>query len=152
VLGIETALCGGAWWRKDRQHRSMTGYRCCNIPTDDTILSTPGDECRVLKNKPGGGFQVISTDHLRAPLTMIRLKWHDRCKSTLWAHLGHGGAARKQPCSTSILPICHRRYSPRQRLVKVTRAANDVFLSCLGARPIVGGHTTMAPNDHRLYR
>ena len=97
-----------------------------------------GDDAAVVK-MPGGGFQVLSTDHLRAmvhdPVQMTRIA-AVHALGDVWAM----GAAPQVALSSLILP----RMSPplqARTLREITDAARAVF-DAAGAS-LVGGHTTM---------
>ncbi|HDY95689.1 hypothetical protein LCGC14_0454890 [marine sediment metagenome] len=136
VLGSKP-LCGGCG-AKIGNTVLNDGLSLLQHPTDDTILSTPGDDAAVLR-QPGGGFQVISTDHLRAlihdPAEMARIA-AVHALGDIWAM----GAQPQAALSSIILPHMSPALQSRT-LGEITAAANDVF-SRAGAT-IVGGHTTM---------
>jgi selenide,water dikinase len=107
-------------------------------PAHPDIVSVPGDDAAILR-QPGGSFQVLSTDHLRAfvedPVQMTRIA-AVHALGDIWAM----GAQPQTALSIIILP---RMSAPLQArtLREIDETARDVF-GTAGAR-IVGGHTTM---------
>ncbi len=106
--------------------------------TSSEIVAGAGDDAAILQG-PGGGFQVISTDHLRAmvldPVQMTRIA-AVHALGDIWAM----GAQPQAVLSSLILP----RMSPAlqaRTLQEITDTASDVF-GAAGAA-LVGGHTTM---------
>ncbi len=102
------------------------------------VVTGPGDDAAVLK-MPGGGFQVLSTDHLRAmvhdPVQMTRIA-AVHALGDIWAM----GAQPQVALSSLILP----RMSPAlqaRTLREITDAASTIFNDAGAA--LVGGHTTM---------
>jgi selenide,water dikinase len=102
------------------------------------VLTGAGDDAAIIK-LPGGGFQVLSTDHLRAlvddPVLMARIA-AVHALGDVWAM----GADPQVALSSLILP----RMSPAlqaRTLREITDAAREVFEDA-GAS-LVGGHTTM---------
>ncbi len=102
------------------------------------VVTGPGDDAAVLRQH-GGGFQVMSTDHLRAfiddPVQMTRIA-AVHALGDIWAM----GAAPQVALSTIILP----RMSPvlqDRTLREIMATARDVFGEAGAA--VVGGHTTM---------
>jgi selenide,water dikinase len=102
------------------------------------IIAAPGDDAAIL-HQPNGGFQVLSTDHLRAfiedPVQMTRIA-AVHALGDVWAM----GAKPQTALSTIILP----RMSPAlqaRTLREISATANEVF-GAAGAQ-VVGGHTTM---------
>lgn len=138
--GAETAelpLCGGCGAKVGgealkRAIRTEQG----NEGTD--IIAGPGDDAAILR-EAGGGFQVLSTDHLRAfiedPVQMTRIA-AVHALGDIWAM----GAAPQTALSTIILPRMSATLQERT-LREINDAAQDVF-GAAGAT-IVGGHTTM---------
>ncbi|WP_093917709.1 selenide, water dikinase SelD [Sulfitobacter marinus] len=107
-------------------------------PTNPEIVTGVGDDSAIVK-MPGGGFQVLSTDHLRAmvhdPVQMTRIA-AVHALGDIWAM----GAAPQVALSSLILP----RMSPAlqaRTLREITDTARKVF-DASGAS-LVGGHTTM---------
>ncbi len=101
------------------------------------VVTGPGDDAAVLR-LPGGGFQVLSTDHLRAmvhdPSQMARIA-AVHALGDVWAM----GAAPQAALASIILP----RMSPAlqaRTLAEITQAAHGVFTQAGAA--LVGGHTT----------
>ncbi|WP_299566034.1 selenide, water dikinase SelD [uncultured Sulfitobacter sp.] len=102
------------------------------------IVSGPGDDAAILRF-PGGGFQVLSTDHLRAfiedPVQMARIA-AVHALGDIWAM----GATPQAALSSIVLP----RMSPalqERTLREINDTARSVFQQA-GAS-VVGGHTTM---------
>lgn len=107
-------------------------------PTHPDVVTGPGDDAAILR-QPGGGFQVLSTDHLRAfiedPVQMTRIA-AVHALGDIWAM----GAAPQAALSSIVLP----RMSPslqERTLREINTTAREVF-GAAGAS-IVGGHTTM---------
>jgi selenide,water dikinase len=107
-------------------------------PTGGANLSVPGDDAAVLK-QPGGGFQVISADHLRAlihdPALMARIA-AVHALGDIWAM----GAQPQAALSSIVLPHMSQQLQTRT-LQEITAAAREIFDRAGAA--IVGGHTTM---------
>ncbi len=104
----------------------------------DDVITAPGDDAAILR-QAGGGFQVISTDHLRAfiddPVQMTRIA-AVHALGDIWAM----GAAPQTALSSIILP----RMSPalqQRTLREISETAAEVFGQAGAA--VVGGHTTM---------
>ncbi len=102
------------------------------------VVTGAGDDAAVLR-LPSGGFQVLSTDHLRAlipdPVMMTRIA-AVHALGDIWAM----GAVPQVALATLILP----RLSPElqaRTLTEIMAAAREV-ISDAGAQ-LVGGHTTM---------
>lgn len=107
------------------------------LPMRPDVLSGPGDDAAVLK--AGSGFQVMTTDHLRAfaedPWLMARIA-AVHALGDIWAM----GAAPQAALAQVILP----RLSPElqtRTLAEIMAAAAQVFTEA-GA-DIVGGHTSI---------
>ncbi|MFG6589620.1 selenide, water dikinase SelD [Sulfitobacter sp. 1A12157] len=107
-------------------------------PVSGDVLTGAGDDAAVLR-RPGGGFQVMSTDHLRGfvedPALMTRIA-AVHALGDVWAM----GATPQAALSSIILP----RMSPElqaRTLREIAVAAQEVMTGA-GAQ-IVGGHTTM---------
>ena len=107
-------------------------------PISGDVVTGAGDDAAVLR-QPGGGFQVMSTDHLRGfiedPALMTRIA-AVHALGDVWAM----GAKPQVALSSIILP----RMSPAlqaRTLREIAAAAQDV-MAAAGAQ-IVGGHTTM---------
>lgn len=102
------------------------------------VLRGKGDDAAILR-QPGGGFQVISTDHLRSivhdPVQMTRIS-AVHALGDIWAM----GATPQIALSSLILPRMSATLQART-LREITQAATDVFTAA-GAQ-LVGGHTTM---------
>ncbi|SDF04810.1 selenide, water dikinase SelD [Sulfitobacter delicatus] len=107
-------------------------------PVTGDVITGAGDDAAILR-QPGGGFQVISTDHLRGfiedPALMTRIA-AVHALGDIWAM----GAKPQVALSSIIMP----RMSPAlqaRTLREIAAAAQDI-MSAAGAQ-IVGGHTTM---------
>ncbi|MGC1495666.1 MAG: selenide, water dikinase SelD [Sulfitobacter sp.] len=107
-------------------------------PSTGVVVAGAGDDAAILR-QPGGGFQVISTDHLRGfvadPFQMTRIA-AVHALGDVWAM----GAQPQVALSSVILP----RMSPEvqaRTLREVTQAATEVFDTT--DAQLVGGHTTM---------
>lgn len=102
------------------------------------VVAAAGDDAAILR-QPGGGFQVLSTDHLRGivldPVQMTRIA-AVHALGDIWAM----GAKPQTALSSLILP---RMSAPLQArtLREITRTAQAVFAQAGAA--LVGGHTTM---------
>ena len=107
-------------------------------PLRTDVITGPGDDAAIIR-QPGGGFQVLSTDHLRAfiedPVQMTRIA-AVHALGDIWAM----GAAPQTALSSIVLP---RMSAPLQErtLREISDTARAVFEQA-GAC-IVGGHTTM---------
>ena len=133
----EKPLCGGCGAKVGA---ALLADALSNLDTraHPQVVTGVGDDAAVVK-MPGGGFQVLSTDHLRAmvhdPVQMTRIA-AVHALGDVWAM----GAAPQVALSSLILP----RMSPplqARTLREITDAARAVF-DAAGAS-LVGGHTTM---------
>lgn len=102
------------------------------------VITGAGDDAAILR-QPGGGFQVLSTDHLRSlvedPVQMTRIA-AVHALGDIWAM----GAQPQAALSSIILPRMSATLQERT-LREITQTAADVFHTA-GAQ-LVGGHTTM---------
>lgn len=102
------------------------------------VVAGPGDDAAILR-QPCGGYQVLSTDHLRAfiddPVQMTRIA-AVHALGDIWAM----GATPQAALSTLVLPRMSAALQART-LREINGAAQDVFAQA-GAS-IIGGHTTM---------
>mgnify|MGYP005987877403 FL=1 len=102
------------------------------------VVTGTGDDAAILR-QPGGGFQVLSTDHLRSfvedPVMMTRIA-AVHALGDVWAM----GAAPQTALSTLILPRMSATLQDRT-LREITDTAREVFAAAGAA--LVGGHTTM---------
>ena len=102
------------------------------------VVAGAGDDAAILR-RPGGGYQVIGTDHLRAvvedPETMARIA-AVHALGDIWAM----GAAPQVALASLVIPHVSPALQART-VAEITRAATDV-LGAAGAQ-LVGGHTTM---------
>lgn len=107
-------------------------------PAKGDVVTTAGDDAAVLQ-RPGGGFQVISTDHLRGfvadPAVMTRIA-AVHALGDVWAM----GAQPQVALASVVLPQMSPDLQARQ-MAEITQAATEV-LGEAGAQ-LVGGHTTM---------
>lgn len=105
---------------------------------DADVVTGAGDDAAILR-QPGGGFQVLSTDHLREivqdPVQMTRIA-AVHALGDIWAM----GAKPQVALSSIVMPRMSQALQARS-LREITDAAQDVF-SQAGAS-LVGGHTTM---------
>ncbi|AXI44764.1 selenide, water dikinase SelD [Sulfitobacter sp. SK012] len=101
------------------------------------LVTGAGDDAAVFR-QAGGGFQVMSTDHLRAmvhdPVQMTRIA-AVHALGDVWAM----GAAPQAALASIILPQMSPELQART-LKEMTHAANEVFTKAGAA--LVGGHTT----------
>jgi selenide, water dikinase len=106
-------------------------------PVRADVLSGPGDDAAVLR--AGSGFQVITTDHLRAfladPWLMARIA-AIHAAGDVWAM----GARPQVALAQVILPRLSGALQERT-LREIMAAASEVF-EAAGA-DVVGGHTSM---------
>lgn len=102
------------------------------------VVTGAGDDAAVLR-QPGGGFQVISTDHLRGfvedPVQMTQIA-AVHALGDVWAM----GAQPQAALASIIVPQMATDLQART-LREITQAAESI-LSAAGAQ-LVGGHTTM---------
>ncbi len=107
-------------------------------PARAEVLSGPGDDAAILR-LPGGGLQVLTTDHLRAftcdPRLMARLAAL-HALGDIWAM----GAQPQAALAQVTLPRLSDALQART-LAEVMEAATDV-LRAAGA-DLVGGHTSV---------
>jgi selenide,water dikinase len=132
-----TPLCGGCGAKVGNAVlREAIGAATAHVHPD--VVAGPGDDAAILRQR-GGGFQVLSTDHLRAfiedPVVMTRIA-AVHALGDIWAM----GAAPQTALTSLILP---RMAPPLQQrtLHEITATARAVFEQA-GAT-VVGGHTTM---------
>ena len=134
---VAKPLCGGCG-AKVGNTVLRDGLSSLQGPTDPAILSVLGDDAAVLK-QPGGSFQVISADHLRAlihdPALMTRIA-AVHALGDIWAM----GAQPQVALSSIVLPHMSQALQSRT-LQEITDAARAIF-DHAGAT-IVGGHTSM---------
>lgn len=107
-------------------------------PATGDVVTTAGDDAAVL-HRTGGGFQVLSTDHLRAfvadPVVMTRIA-AVHALGDVWAM----GAQPQVALASVVLPQMSPDLQARH-MAEITRTAAQV-LGDAGAQ-LVGGHTTM---------
>jgi len=129
-------LCGGCGAKVGRG--VLSGALQTLAQPNGDVETGAGDDAAVL-HQPGGGFQVISTDHLRSlvedPALMTRIA-AVHALGDIWAM----GAQPQIGLASIILPQMSRDLQART-LSEITHVATDV-LSATGAQ-LVGGHTTM---------
>ncbi|MGJ8584754.1 MAG: selenide, water dikinase SelD [Marinosulfonomonas sp.] len=112
----------------------------CDLPTSkrDDVVSEPGDDAAILK-QPGGGFQVMTTDHLRSfvqdPWLMARI--------TAVHALGDIWAMGAEPQAVTLNLTVPRMSSELQGIFvsEVMQSISEI-VNDTGAE-IVGGHTSM---------
>ncbi|WP_439150498.1 selenide, water dikinase SelD [Sulfitobacter sp.] len=133
----EKPLCGGCGAKVGGGILSDALANLAPLAHPDVVTGA-GDDAAILR-QPGGGFQVLSTDHLRAmvhdPVQMTRIA-AVHALGDIWAM----GAQPQSALSSLILP----RMSPvlqARTLREITDTAQEVFAAA-GAT-LVGGHTTM---------
>jgi len=102
------------------------------------VLTGPGDDAAVIR-QPGGGFQVLSTDHLRSmvedPVMMIRIA-AVHALGDIWAM----GAKPQVALASLVLPQMSPELQART-LAEITAATREVMEEARAQ--LVGGHTTM---------
>ena len=102
------------------------------------VVAGAGDDAAILRMK-GGGFQVISTDHLRGfiadPALMARIA-AVHALGDVWAM----GAVPQIALASYILPQMSVTLQTRT-LAEISAAVADVFR--IAGAQVVGGHTTM---------
>ena len=129
-------LCGGCGAKVGRG--VLSGAVKGIAAAQGDVVTGAGDDAAVLR-QPGGGFQVISTDHLRAlvedPAQMARIA-AVHALGDIWAM----GAQPQVALAQIVLSQMSASLQERS-LAEVTRAAEAVFQAA-GAQ-LVGGHTTM---------
>jgi len=107
-------------------------------PVTGEVLAGAGDDAAILR-QPGGGFQVMSTDHLRSfvedPAVMTRIA-AVHALGDIWAM-----GAKPQVALTSIIMP---RMTPalQARTLREIAGAAQAVMGAAGAQ-VVGGHTTM---------
>ncbi len=105
---------------------------------DGDVIKGTGDDAAILRIK-GGGFQVISTDHLRSlvddPVQMTRIA-AVHALGDIWSM----GAQPQVALSSLILPRMAPALQART-LREITETATQVFR--MAGAQLVGGHTTM---------
>lgn len=133
----EKPLCGGCGAKVGGGILSDALANLAPLAHPDVVTGA-GDDAAILR-QPDGGFQVLSTDHLRAmvhdPVQMTRIA-AVHALGDIWAM----GAQPQSALSSLILP----RMSPvlqARTLREITDTAQEVFAAA-GAT-LVGGHTTM---------
>ncbi|WP_449314180.1 selenide, water dikinase SelD [Rhodobacter ferrooxidans] len=130
----EKPLCGGCG-AKVGADALTTALASLPAPARPDVVSGAGDDAAVLRC--GDGFQVISTDHLRAfshdPALMARI-----CATHALGDIWAMGAAPQVALAQITLP----RMSPRMQaetLREIMAAASEVFRA--EGADVVGGHT-----------
>ncbi|MEX3316425.1 selenide, water dikinase SelD [Sulfitobacter sp. PS-8MA] len=142
ALGLPEALagkplCGGCGAKVGGAVLGELLAQVCP-PVAGDVVTGAGDDAAILR-QPGGGFQVLSTDHLRGfiedPAQMTRIA-AVHALGDIWAM----GAKPQVALSSIILPRMAPALQART-LREIAGAAQDV-MAAAGAQ-IVGGHTTM---------
>ncbi|APE42200.1 selenide, water dikinase SelD [Sulfitobacter alexandrii] len=129
-------LCGGCGAKVDG---GILGGALAGLgAVRDDVVAGAGDDAAIIR-QPDGGFQVVSTDHLRGfvedPYLMARIA-AVHALGDVWAM----GAAPQAVLSTIILPQMSPALQARS-LAEITRATQEVMAE-VGAQ-LVGGHTTL---------
>ncbi len=129
-------LCGGCGAKVGRG--VLSGALQSIAPASGDVVTGAGDDAAVLR-QPGGGFQVISTDHLRGlvedPAQMTRIA-AVHALGDVWAM----GAQPQVALASIVVPQMSAELQART-LGEITQVATEV-LNAAGAQ-LVGGHTTM---------
>jgi selenide,water dikinase len=129
-------LCGGCGAKVGRG--VLSGALQGIAPSTGDVVTGAGDDAAVLR-QPGGGFQVISTDHLRAlvedPAQMARIA-AVHALGDIWAMGAQPQVALAQIVVPQMSAVLQERV-----LLEITREAEAV-VTAAGAQ-LVGGHTTM---------
>ncbi|MEM6939144.1 MAG: selenide, water dikinase SelD [Pseudomonadota bacterium] len=130
------ALCGGCGSKVGSA--TLRGALSLLPDAAGEVVAAAGDDAAILR-RPGGGFQVISTDHLRAvvadPVEMTRIA-AVHALGDVWAM----GARPQVALCSVILPQMSAALQART-LSEITQTAQDLMAS-VGAQ-VVGGHTSM---------
>lgn len=140
--GVQEALgtkpmCGGCGAKVGGQVLQDV-LRDLPVSRRDDVVSAPGDDAAILK-QPDGGFQVITTDHLRSfvqdPWLMARIA-AVHALGDVWAM----GADPQAVTLNLTLP----RMSPNLQSIFVSKILKSIseIVEDTGAE-IVGGHTSM---------
>ena len=130
-------LCGGCGAKVGG---AVLGDLLGNIcpPVTGEVVTGAGDDAAILR-RPGGGFQVMSTDHLRGfiedPALMTRIA-AVHALGDVWSM----GAKPQVALTSVIIPRMAPELQART-LREIAGAAQDV-MGAAGAQ-VVGGHTTM---------
>ncbi len=129
-------LCGGCGAKVGRG--VLSGALQMIAPGSGDVVTGAGDDAAVLR-QIGGGFQVISTDHLRSliddPAMMTRIA-AVHALGDIWAM----GAQPQVALASIVVPQMSADLQART-LAEITQVATEV-LGAAGAQ-LVGGHTTM---------
>nr|WP_309502938.1 selenide, water dikinase SelD [uncultured Roseovarius sp.] len=129
-------LCGGCGAKVGRG--VLSGALHTVAPPGGDVVTGAGDDAAVIR-QPGGGFQVISTDHLRSlvddPALMTRIA-AVHALGDVWAM----GARPQVGLASIVVPQMSAALQART-LAEITQVATEV-LNAAGAE-LVGGHTTM---------
>lgn len=129
-------LCGGCGAKVGSG--VLSGALQGSAPMAGEVITGAGDDAAVLR-QPGGGFQVISTDHLRAlvedPVQMTRIA-AVHALGDVWAM----GARPQVALASIVLPQMSAELQART-LAEIMQTTREV-LEAAGAQ-LVGGHTTM---------
>lgn len=129
-------LCGGCGAKVGQG--VLSGALEAIGPLKGEVVTGAGDDAAVLR-QPGGGFQVISTDHLRSlvedPVAMTRIA-AVHALGDIWAM----GARPQVVLASIVLPQMSAALQART-LAEITKTTQEVITGA-GAQ-LVGGHTTM---------
>jgi selenide,water dikinase len=132
----EKPLCGGCGAKVGGD--VLSGVLAQLDVSGTEVLTGPGDDAAVIR-QPGGGFQVLSTDHLRSmvedPVMMTRIA-AVHALGDIWAM----GAKPQVALTSLVLPQMSPELQART-LAEITAATREVMEEA-GAQ-LVGGHTTM---------
>ena len=132
----EKPLCGGCGAKVGGD--VLSGVLAQLNVSGNEVLTGPGDDAAVIR-QPGGGFQVLSTDHLRSmvedPVMMTRIA-AVHALGDIWAM----GAKPQVALASLVLPQMSPELQART-LAEITAATREVMEEA-GAQ-LVGGHTTM---------
>jgi selenide,water dikinase len=133
---VEKPLCGGCGAKVGGD--VLSGVLAQLNVSGNEVLTGPGDDAAVIR-QPGGGFQVLSTDHLRSmvedPVMMTRIA-AVHALGDIWAM----GAKPQVALTSLVLPQMSPELQART-LAEITAATREVMEEA-GAQ-LVGGHTTM---------
>lgn len=129
-------LCGGCGAKVGGD--VLSGVLAHLEVSGNEVLTGPGDDAAVIR-QPGGGFQVLSTDHLRGMVedadVMTRIA-AVHALGDVWAM----GAKPQVALTSLVLPQMSPELQART-LAEITAATREVMEEA-GAQ-LVGGHTTM---------
>lgn len=135
-LAGQKPLCGGCGAKMGADDLAAA-LAALPAPQREDVLSGPGDDAAILRH--GQGWQVMTTDHLRAftedPVTMTRIA-AIHAMGDIWGM----GAAPQAAVAQVILPRMSSALQART-LSEIMTSAAEVF-GAAGA-DVVGGHTSL---------